>query len=306
MKRPNFFIIGAPKCGTTALSEYLKAHPQVYFSPLKEPCFFCPDLITAVSSLSEYLDLFRGASDEHVAVGEGTVWYLRSQCAVRNILEFNREAKLIVMLRNPIDMAYALHSTILRWGQEIVRSFEKAWHLQDRRARGEEIPSRCIHPHFLQYGWFCKISEQVQELFAVAPRGQIMIVFFDDFSRDPKVVYEQVLAFLDLKNDGRNSFPVINENSRQRLQTLVEIEFFLRLPSQRMEQIKKRIKCLLGLESFGVARVVHRINQTINMSHAPRPPLSDAMREELREYFANDVTNLSHLLGRDLSCWLQK
>ena len=108
--RPNFFILGAPKCGTTSLATWLGAHPQVYMSPDKEPHYFnADDRHPGVSSLERYEQLFAGAGAEHAAVGEASVWYLYSKVAVANIEEYCQEPRYIVCLRNPVDMAHSLH-----------------------------------------------------------------------------------------------------------------------------------------------------------------------------------------------------
>ena len=110
MKKPNFFIIGAPKCGTTSLANWLAEHPRVFFSDTKEPHFFCTDGYTGVKTLKQYEKLFEDAKPHHLAVGEGSTHYLFSKVAVPNILVYNPDARFIVCLRNPVDMAPSLHS----------------------------------------------------------------------------------------------------------------------------------------------------------------------------------------------------
>src|SRR3990167_9603139 len=107
IKKPNFFILGAPRCGTTSLSTYLREHPNVFFSFPKEVNFFSSDIYssTLCSDISSYLKLFSNSEEIHLAVGEGSVFYLASNCAVPSILQFNPQAKFIVMVRNPVDMA---------------------------------------------------------------------------------------------------------------------------------------------------------------------------------------------------------
>jgi hypothetical protein len=82
VKKPNFFIIGAPKCGTTALSEYLRQHPNIFFSLPKELCYFgkdYPSCARPFKSDRQYLKFFRKASCEHLAIGEGSTRYLASK-----------------------------------------------------------------------------------------------------------------------------------------------------------------------------------------------------------------------------------
>ena len=112
---PDFFIIGAPKSGTTSLSEYLRAHPGIFFSQPKEPFFYSEDYTHPgrISRRGDYLALFAGAPPGAL-LGEGSTWYLRSAVAVPRILQDNPDARFIVMLREPLAMLRSLHAHQLR------------------------------------------------------------------------------------------------------------------------------------------------------------------------------------------------
>src|SRR4030042_1995639 len=106
MQKPNFFIIGGPRCGTTALSEYLRGNREVFFSEPKELNFFFTDFNPKYRLCTDenvYLGKYFSEAGQYRAVGEGTPWYLYSKEAVPNILRFNHSAKFIVMIRNPVD-----------------------------------------------------------------------------------------------------------------------------------------------------------------------------------------------------------
>src|SRR5437762_14391876 len=109
--RPNLFMLGGPKCGTTSFQEYLAGHPQVFMSEPKEPCYFDKDLPFPASPRNdaEYMRCFDGATGEHTVIGEASTNYLYSKVAVATILAFNPAARFIVMLRKPIDMARVPH-----------------------------------------------------------------------------------------------------------------------------------------------------------------------------------------------------
>ena len=114
MNKPNLFIVGAPKCGTTFLYHYLKQHPEIYFPDFKEPHFFGSDLIRKNGaydlSLNNYKSLFN--SDKKI-IGEASTFYIFSKNAAKEIYDFNPDAKIIIMLRNLVDLAYSLHSQLL-------------------------------------------------------------------------------------------------------------------------------------------------------------------------------------------------
>ncbi|MBE9526403.1 MAG: sulfotransferase domain-containing protein [Proteobacteria bacterium] len=288
---PNFFIIGAPKSGTTAMSEYLRTHPNVFFSDPKEPQFFARDFHNkgAIRNLDEYLNLFSAAKPQHYVIAEGSTKYLRSEMAIQKIEEFSLDAHYLVMLRNPVDMAISLHSQVLLNGDENEPDFEKAWRLQFERKNGRYIPLQCDEPMDLQYGYFCKIGEQVQRLFDIVERNRIKVIFFDDFRKNTRHAYDEVLDFLNLDIDDRKNFIIINE---RRTTVFRSIKYLTRVAS--------RIKRAFGISKrIGLIRFVNRLNSC----QTEKPKLSASFNKELRNYFYNDIRKLELVTGSDLSEW---
>ena len=298
-KTPNFFVIGAPKCGTTALSEYLRQHPNVCFSTPKEPMFFnfeWPSL-QIVTTVQRYLDCFAHCKNERIeAVGEGSALYLLSREAVPRIIDFNPSAKFIIMVRNPFQMVRSLHAQNLFYGDEDVESFEEAWDLQDTRANGQKIPANCRHPVLLAYSRNCKLGELVDRAFAVIPEKQRHVVVFDDFVEDTEYAYKEVLRFLDLPDDSRTSFPRVNERKQVRWRKL---NSFLARPPHSLLNVSLRVKKLLGLRTLGIHRLIARMN-----SARMDPEVTNMqLKEKLAEAFLDDIRLLERLLGRNLDVW---
>ncbi len=160
-KRPNFFILGAPKCGTTSLASWLSAHPNIFMSTPKEPRYFNTDYAAPdrPRSLEKYEQLFAEATPKHKAVGEATTGYLRSEKAVPAILKYAPSARFIVCLRNPIEMVQSVHAQLVKKGTEIEVSFERAWALQEVRRRGYSIPKTCHDSKVLLYGQACTLGK---------------------------------------------------------------------------------------------------------------------------------------------------
>ena len=129
--------------------------------PLKEPHLFNNDDRQAIGTLDEYEGLFRGASEEHIAVGEASVWYLSSANAVTAILGYQPEAKFIVMLRNPIEMAPALHGEMFLSGLKYEHDFSMAWGLQEERRQSRRIRDSWARRRFL-YGEICSPGTQLR------------------------------------------------------------------------------------------------------------------------------------------------
>lgn len=290
MKRPNFFVIGAAKCGTTSLTTWLNEHQNIYVCSPKEPGFFDTDLGRPNRlSIADYERLFLNASDEHIAVGEGSTGYIRSHVAVHNILSYNSDARFIVCLRNPIDMAVSLHSQLLREGTENVRSFEDAWNLQEQRRNGKGIPFFCDEPTKLQYGDVCKLGIQLERLLHVAPRERVHIVLFDDMVKSPLSTYEAVLRFLGVPYDGRAVFPASNPSRT------VPRWMSLLMASVRETKRIMKINVSIGLLNGGWLDKMLSKNTSKNISLA--------MESRLQEYFSPDINILEKILRRDLSHW---
>ncbi|MBN2021481.1 MAG: sulfotransferase [Pirellulales bacterium] len=298
MRRPNFFIVGAPKCGTTALYEYLRTHPNVFLPEVKEPHYFVDDFprYRKMTSEAEYLDLFRDANESHLAVGEASVFYLYSKVAVRNLLEFRPDAQIIVMLRNPVHMVYSLHSQHVFSFRENERDFARAWALQSARAQGKRLPAVCPAPEFLQYGDVGRLGCQVERLLQHAPREQVKIILLDDLAAFPERVYGETLSFLGLPRDDRTTFERINENKVHRL------AWFSRLMLQTpfpLSVAKSIMKWGLHVPDGCVRRwILERLS-----APAARAPLPTALEQELIAYYRPEVRKLEEILGRDLKRW---
>lgn len=294
MTKPNFFIVGAPKCGTTALYSYLSSHPSIFMSTPKEPHYFADDLdgYRSVSTLDDYKALFQQTTSNHLAVGEASVFYLCSVSAIENIYNFSPDSLIIAMFRNPVDMIYSFHSQLLYNFDEDEPDFEKAWHLQSVRQQGNQIPPRCSFPGFLQYKNMGSLGSQAERLLKHFPHDQIKLILFDDFIRDTRAVYEEVLTFLGVPSDNRETFPRINENKGHRSEAF---GYWLRKPPLQIMALKQK----LGIKGTGFGRVL----LNINAEQKERYPLSAVFRRELVNEFYEEVEKLSDVMKRDLSHW---
>ncbi|WP_026102296.1 sulfotransferase domain-containing protein [Pleurocapsa sp. PCC 7319] len=299
MVKPNFFIVGAPKCGTTALSEYLREHPNIYMCDPKEPHFFNYDFeqYRVVKTLEEYLSLFEASTSEHFAIGEASALYLYSSVALEKIQQFDPQAKIIVMLRNPVDLAYSYHSQLLYASDENEQDFEQAWRLQSIRRKGKKIPKHCRNSAILQYAAVARLGEQIERLLGIFPRKQVEIIFFDDFTNSTKQVYEKVLKFLEVPGDNRTDFRRINQNKSHKLRVIGN---FSERPPEFLNDHVMRAKKILGLERLYILDAVRYFNNKVTT----RQPLSASFRAELVAEFESDIKKLSQLLDKDLSHWL--
>jgi hypothetical protein len=290
MKEPNLFILGAPKCGTTSLAGWLAAHPAVYMSPIKEPAYFAADLKDARPDRKEYQALFSSAEDVHLAVGEASTCYLFSRVAVSNILKHFTKARFIVCLRNPIEMARSLHQQEVSELNEDARDFEEAWLLQETRCAGRNIPRTCTEPWLLRYKARCLLGEQVERLLRQTGRERVLFVLLEDLHIDPRRQYLRILEFLDLPDDGRVHFPVLNRGKETRSRLVKEGVIHL-----------SRLRFAIGItQRFGIRPTLEKWNTR----EAPRKPIREETKRDLRNCFAEDILKLGALLNKDLTHWL--
>lgn len=296
--KPNFFIVGAPKCGTTAMSEYLRTHPNVHMSPHKEPMFFSSDIMPRRhSGIDDYLSLFNTRDKNKTIFSEASTTYLYSNIAIKRIHELFPQSKIMAMLRNPVDLLYSLHGEFLNLGHETEWDFEAAWHLQDERREGKNVPFHARHNSaFLQYKAYGSIGSQIRALNEIFPQSQIHTIIFDDFVLDPGAEYRRLLDFLNVPDDGREDFPRINE-SKQFKSTA--IAGWSRKVRARALPLAENIKNHIGVERLGIINFVDRFNRQTR----PRPPLRPEFRKYLIETFEPEVHLLETLLCRDLSAW---
>lgn len=300
MKKPNFFILGAPKCGTTALFHYLAGHPNVFVPAVKEPYFFASDITFRHARYQDeraYRSLFEGATDGHLAVGEASVWYLFSDVAAERIREFDSDARVIVMLRNPVDMFRSLHNQMITnlWEDEL--DPERAWRLQPERRRGAHVSGLCDDPRLLLYGQTCALGAQVDRLLTVFPADQVRMILYDDLVSDPREMYEGTLRFLGLPEEGRSDFPLVNVAHAPRSLKLARLH-------QRIDRaIASRPVLRPAQALLAPLRPASRSIRRLNDRPTRKRQISARFREELRDFFEADVNRLAAVVGRDLSHW---
>ncbi len=290
MIKPNFFIIGAPKCGTTSLAAWLSEHPQVFMCPVKEPHYFSVDIRRKDRvNIDQYLSLFSDADNVHKIIGEASTRYLFSREAIPAILQFEPDAKFVAMVRNPVDMVYSLYNHLCFLGVEDVSDFRTAWSLSEERADGKRIPYGCNDPDSLNYKKIGLLGEQLNRFFDLVPPDQRVVLVLDDLRVHPERVLDELLVFLDIESREFDGFKHLNRSMAKRSNMVSGI-------IKLLAEIKK----MSGISaSFGILRKIAQFNRITR----ERDPLPPDFQVELKEYFMDDVKLISELLRRDFSFW---
>jgi hypothetical protein len=300
-RKPDFFIVGAPKCGTTAMDHYLAVHPDVFMAR-KEMHFFGSDLRFGPQFYrrdpTAYLAEFNTANGRRRA-GEASVWYLFSERAAAEIKAFNPDARIIIMLRNPVEMLHSLYYQFRFDGNEHLPAFAEAIAAENDRRAGRRLGRQHYFAQGLVYRDDARFTRQVERYFRVFGRDRVQVIIYDDFAADTDAVYRRTLEFLDLAPlPIKNGATVINGNKHVKHPAL---HAFLNDPSVRRALLA--VRPWLPQPVFAALGKTEARLRKLNTVPAARQPLAPELRRRLDEEFAPEVERLSALLGRDLTGW---
>ena len=310
------FIVGAPRCGTTALSEYLRTHPEVCFSTPKEPHFFLKHDLRdeATDKLQQtiknrYLDSF--FPERHVGqlFAEGSVSYFYAPERLEPILRLWPRAKFIVCLRNPMQMVPSLHQRLFYNGDETVREFDRAWSLVPERRKGRSIPRSCIEPRFLDYWEAGQLGKHLERFISMVGPERCHISIFDDFRMNPGAEYRRALEFLELPDDDRTEF---ERHAPTQDCRIAWVHRLMKRPPRAAMFLFDREDLQVMVEGTGkpspfLDKVMAIRGKIIDWNKVPaRPPqIGSRVLGEMRDMFRKDVALLSQIVGRDLGHWLK-
>lgn len=310
------FIVGAPRCGTTALSEYLRTHPEVCFSTPKEPHFFLKHDLRGETTdklqqtiKNRYLDSF--FPERHVGqlFAEGSVSYFYAPERLEPILRLWPRAKFIVCLRNPMQMVPSLHQRLFYNGDETVREFDRAWSLVPERREGRSIPRSCIEPRFLDYWEAGQLGKHLERFISMVGPERCHISIFDDFRKNPGAEYRRALEFLELPDDDRTEF---ERHAPTQDCRIAWVHRLMKRPPRAAMFLFDREDLQVMVEGTGkpspfLDKVMAIRGKIIDWNKVPaRPPqIGSRVLGEMRDMFRKDVALLSQLVGRDLGHWLK-
>ncbi len=301
VRRPDFFIIGAPKAGTTSLYDWLGGHPQLYLSAVKEPMYFCPDVQGGLRRLfaypedeARYLALFEKARPDQLA-GEASTRYLVSPEAPRFVRDFQPEARAIAVLRNPVDLMHALHNERVSFGVEPLTDFDAALAADADRRAGKRLPPHA-NPLGSVYRATASFAAQLERWLEALGRERVHVAIFEDMVGQPGAVFGRVLDFLDVDPVYQPAtFAASNPSHRLRGGAVRAA-----LDSRTAQwTAHSALPALLGTER--TQRLARRFRLSrVNRRRAARQPLAIETRKRLESELTPDVEHLSELLGRDM------
>jgi hypothetical protein len=309
------FIVGAPRCGTTSISKYLREHPQVGFARIKEPHFFAQHDLTGVSDQDlrqivqrEYLDRYFRDREAGALLAEGSVSYLYFPEQLKVVLRLWPRAKFIIAVRNPLKMIPSLHQRLIHNGDENEPSFERAWNLVPERRAGRSIPTRCADPRLLDYWDIGLLGTHVERFIEAVGKERCFVSVFDDLSNDPAGQYRRLLDYLELEYDGRSDFRANRESKGVKL---IWLQRLLMRPPKRAIKVlgSKNYQERFDVEKppKPVADRVLKLRKRLlewNQAPARRSGIDARLLADMKDKFRDDVGRLSRVIGRDLNYWI--
>jgi len=296
---PNFFVIGAGKSGTTSLYHYLKQHPQVFMSPVKEPKYFAlaghpldftgpgdarivPE--TATSDIA-YLELFKEAENEAIAGEASTIYLGGIEGTAQRIAERIPAARIVAILRHPADRAYSAYMHLRRDGFETLDSFQQALEAEPERIR----QGYYFHWHLRSKGYYARHLRPWRKCF---PREQIRIYLYEDLIASPLRLLTDLFRFLGVDDSFKPD--VSARHNQSGLPRNAQFQNFLTKKHPAKEWLKRFMP-----EHFG-----HRVISLMQSGMIENPELPPVIRAQLTEDFREDILQLQEMIGRDLSHWL--
>lgn len=301
MTLPNFFIIGAAKSGTSSLYMYLKQHPDIYMSPVKEPHFFSFDtkskitkgpgdlIYKSITDFIEYQHLFDGVRGEK-AIGEASTSYLYRPEAPNRIHDIVPKSKLIVILRNPVDRAFSAYMHVVRDRRETSNDFLEALSKEaERKANGWEPIW-----HFTSVGHYYEQLERYYKLFS---KDQIQIFLYEELKTNQALLLKEIFNFLDVDSTFVPESSVnYNVTGEQKSKTIYSLTQWLFTKPNPIRWFSRQI-----FPDIWRGNVANRIRQR----NLKQQQISSQARQQLQDLYRDEILSLQELINKDISCWLE-
>ena len=295
-KKPNFIVIGAMKAATTSLYNYIKQHPDIFMTKVKEPMFFnnfnqntdfkvLANKSKKVNSLLDYFSMFSSVKNES-AIGEASPAYIYNENAPHLIKEHLPDVKIMAILRQPIDRAYSNFLHTKRADRENVNSFEHAIKIEKERISDNWSPLY----HYIQKGFY---SVQLKRYYNLFPKENIKVYLFEDVVKNPKETLKDIFKFLN-----------VDEN--------IEIDVSKKsnvsgTPKGILGFILKKMRYYNLMPKFAISDYLptFMVNLLFKSVYKNTEKLDTVLRKELTDkYYREEILKLEKLIDRDLSNWL--
>lgn len=292
----DFVVMGAPKCGTSSIHQYFLKHPDIYVPAEKEVHYFATDIPPKVNiTVKRYMNLFDRKKNERIT-GDIATLYMFSEDAVINLKRVYPDLKLICLLRDPVESAYAHHAQMVFTGHEDVEDFSMALRLQELRAKGRSLPLNMYqHPRLLQYYDMYKYGDQIERILQYYDLSNVHVIFHSDLKFSTSSTMKGIFKFLGIEPLNNFDYPVYNKSKSIKFKVINRILF-------SNESLLRKIFSFLIRNRKMKGKFVKFI-RSMNSVQVNRPRLSPELVFEMRSHFKSDIEKLENLLKVNLDDW---
>ena len=300
MNEPNFFIIGAQKAGTTSLYFQLHEHDQIYMSPIKEPKYFSllekdyrfngPGDHTGIQENSvddwdEYLGLFKQSKDE-TAIGEASTWYLYDPLVPRRINQVFPRAKLIAVLRNPVDRAFSAFLHLVRERRESCQDFECGLNKEEQRIANNYSPLW----HYKSVGFY---YQQLERYYALFPENQILVIIYEQYRDNPRKSLEKITEFLEVE-----PFKQFTKTAQHNISGIPK--------SKTLDNLISNPNPIRDIAKLLIPKKYRRsLMWKFRSSLMDKPRMDPGTRNDLISLYETEIRKLEQMLDTNLEHWLK-
>jgi len=288
-QKVDFFIVGAPKAGTTSLYFYLNEHPQIEMSSVKEPDYFSNKEMQTqnlyykkqrIDTLKKYNALY--SEKKNLVRGEASVSYLYYNGVPKKIFEYNTKSKIIIMLRNPVERAFSHYLMDKRLGY-ISENFETIIN--------QKYSDKKLNLFYQQYIELGKYTEQIKRYFDVFRSENILFIDYDDFVSRTSQEIDKVYSFLNIDNSATSQVNKIYNSYTN--------------PNNKIVSYLYSFVFLRSVANFFFSALIKEKIKRLFFVNSEKPVLIKESRNLLINYFSKDINNLSKLLNKDYTKWIK-
>lgn len=280
--------------------DYLNHHNEIFFPSIKEPHYFCKDFpkFRRIRNAKQYANLYSGASTK--IYGDASVWYLYSNLSAKAISEYNPDAKIIIMIRNPVEMLPSLHNQLLFSGREDQENFDHAWELSKIRRQGMFLPQNVKEIKHLFYDDICDYHSQIKRYCERFPDEQIKVIYFDDFIKSTKETVGSVVDWLGLDQcqDGLE----LKKVNGSRVHTFPALSKFIQHPPFQLNLLKDSIKSIPFIRKSPLLRPLYaKLSKPINIE---KPSVNTT--EEIKRVYSKKFESSQYLDQVIIDAWFNQ
>lgn len=300
---PNFFLVGAPKAATSSLHYYLGQHPEIYMSELKEPHYFCEDFkqdnndfglnqLPLIMRDEDYLRLFEGGADAAI-LGDASTTNFYSALAAQKIAEFNTDARILIVLREPVSLINSWYQYLRYYSHENIDSITDALNAEAERKVGRRVPGNVFFRHFLYYREIVRFDTHINRYLEAFPLNQVLVLILDDIVADLDGQIRRVCSFLGV--DDEFCFDLSTRVNERKSAKNPSLKYFVDKSTFKLQ------RKLLKHKDAAAIQLIHKLYSAVFLDDRGGDNENILSKESMSEELRPMLARTSAIIDRDLT-----